>query len=261
MKTKLNSKPVFLILLLFCQCADSNMSGEGSLHVAPGVCLPEVSDRYTYSAVPGSKEWQTEDDVYTLVQLPDRILKSISTLGLIDALANAPLFPGFTMVSSNSSPVITWHRHYERFNSAVELFQRKDAGNALVAYYKSTCFDCLDSFSDDDYEGRHKRYNMLETISGLGLLFTKQEILSQIGHREKQELVDDLLLKMEQMPNMRNILFIPMAWVMLDDEYPPIMEYYRNNTELYNDYIAWRYVYSEELADLIVSYAKSFIDN
>jgi hypothetical protein len=131
-------------------------------------------------------------------------------LGLIDALANSPLFPGCAMLSSDSIPVHTWHRQYEYFNSAGELFRRKDAGDALITYYKSVCFDCLDSFSDDDYDGWYKRFLTLETISGLGLLFTKQEILSQIGHRKKQELVADLLLKLEQMPDMQNVLFIPM---------------------------------------------------
>jgi hypothetical protein len=108
---------------------------------------------------------------------------------------------------------------------------------------------------------RRKRYAVLETITGLGLLFTKQEILSQIGHREKQELVTNLLLKVKQMPDMREILFIPMAWMMLGDEYPPIVKYYRNNTKLYGDYIAWRYIYSEELADMVISYARSFVNN
>jgi hypothetical protein len=259
MKTKMNNRWVFLILLLFCRCADSELPGEGTLFVSPGACFPEVSDKYTYPVLPGSDEWQPADDVFTLVQLPDDVLKTISTLGLIDALVNAPLFSGFASLSSTSSPVETWHRHYDRFNSARELFRRKDAGDALVVYYKSVCFDCLESFSGEERD--RKRNRMLETISGLSLLFTKQEILDQIGHQKKRELVTDFLFKLKQMPDMRHTVFIPMAWVMLHDEYAPIVNYYRNNTELYEQYIAWGYVYSEEQADLIISFAKNFINN
>jgi hypothetical protein len=230
------------------------MMKEDTLQVLSGACLPEVSDRYTYPVMSGTKEWQTSDDAYQLVQLPDKVLKTISTLGLIDALVNAPLFSGSFLFSS-STPVDTWHRHYGRFNCATELFKRKDAGDALVMYYKSVCFDCFKSSAIDE---NFRPALMLETISGLGYLFTKQEILDKIGHQKKQELVANFLLKLKQMPDIQNSLVIPMAWLMFDDEYAPIMEYYRNNIKLYEQSIACGYVFSQEQADLIISFAKKF---
>jgi hypothetical protein len=81
---------------------------------------------------------------------------------------------------SSSSPVTTWHRHYDRFNSATELFSRKDAGDELIKYYKAVCFDCLNSNDD-----KHFKYFMSESIFGLEFLFTKQEILDKISHQQK----------------------------------------------------------------------------
>jgi hypothetical protein len=231
------------------------MLKEGSLLAPSGACYPGVEDSYTYPVLPGSKEWQTADDAYTLVQLPDGVLKSISTLGLIDALVRSPLFSGSFLFSS-STPVDTWHRYYERFNSARELFKRDNAGHALIKYYQAVDFDCIESSAGDE---NFRPGFELERIFGLEFLFTRQEILNEIEHRHKQEPVETLLSRFEQYPERQRTL-IPVAHVMLGDQYPPMVEYYRDHIELYKRSIGSGYVFSTEQSDLIVSLANSFID-
>jgi len=247
---------VIILLFLFGRCANDSMIEDKSkvtLTVSSGACFPEVSDKYVYPIVPGMIEWQTAkstDEIYEFCQLPDSILKSISTPGLIDALIHAPMFTGFYLLSSNSS-ALKWHGHYGQFNSAKELFQRKDAGDALTTYYKLVSFDCITppfGASGD-----------CERIMGLECLFTKQEILDKIEHTKRKEAVAALLTNYEQYPDNVNIIF-PMAYIMFTDKYAPIMEYYQNHTEKFQ-YILTGHCYSLDQIDIIVSFAQSFTKN
>jgi hypothetical protein len=248
---------VSLLLFSLCRCAnDASYNEEGTLNNTSGACFPETVDKYVYPITPGMKEWQTAGDmeaVFKLIQLPDSVLSSISTLGLIDALVQAPLFSGFYLLSSSSVATDTWHRHYERFNSATELFGRDDAGKVLIKYYQAISFDCIESSADDE---NFRPLDVYERIFGLEFLFTKQEILNKIGHQDKQTLVEALLSKYEQKPD-RWMVIIPMAYIMLDDNYPPIVKYHQNNTELYNQLIANGF--TTEQSGLILSFANSFI--
>jgi hypothetical protein len=250
---------VILLLFFLCRCTNDALHyEEGTLYNTPGVCFPEAKDKYVYPVTSGMEEWQTSEDmeaVFKLVQLPDSVLSSISTLGLIDALVRSPLFSGF-FLSSSSTPIDTWHRHYERFNSATELFRRDNAGKALIKYYQDINFDCIESSAGDE---NFRPTDVYERIFGLEFLFTKQEIVSKNGHQDKQAMVEALLLKYEQKPD-RWMVIVPMAYIMLDDKYPPMLEYYQDNIELYDQSIGVGYVSSAEQSGLILSFANSFVN-
>jgi hypothetical protein len=248
---------LLLILPVFSQCINDGMIDvEGyELDIVQGACFPEVSDKYTYPIVPGMGEWKSlgsTDEAYELCQLPDEILKSISTPGLIDALIHAPLFPGFYLLSSSSS-ALKWHGHYERFNSAKELFQRKDAGNALVAYYGLVSFDCVNP--------PFGTYGDYEKIIGLECLFTKQDILDKMSLAKKQEAVTALLANYAQCPDNTNAIF-PMVFIMLAEEYEPIVKYSTDHPEEFQPILEGYFYSSKQVyIDLFVSYAKGFIND
>ena len=253
------NKLIILLLLVFCGCAKDQMEKEiefnvnFTISISPGTCFPEVSDKYVYPIVPGMIEWQTAgstDEVYGFCQLPEKLLKSISTPALIDALIHAPLFTGFYLLSSNSS-ALKWHGHYQLFNSAEELFKRKDAGDALVAYYKLACFDCTDIPVNI--------YGEYERMMGLEVLFTKQEIFDKIGHVKKKEVITNLLANYEQRPDYINGIF-PMAYLMFADEYAPVMTYSQEYPEKFQ-MILDGFFYSLDQVDLIISFAKNFIND
>jgi len=246
------NKWIILLLLVFFQCTSGIIiDNEYDLSISPGNCFPETSDKYVYPIVPGMIEWQTanSDELLKFCQLPDDILKSISTPGLIDALIQAPLFTGFYLLSSNAS-ALKWHGHYELFNSAKELFLRKDAGSALVAYYKFVCFNCIDQ--------PFGAYGDYERIAGLECLFTKQQILDSMEHIKKKEAVAALLANYKKCPDNVNSIF-PMAHIMFADKYDPIVKYSSDHAEEFQ-YILDGYFYSlDKQVDLIVSFAKKFV--
>jgi hypothetical protein len=242
-----------LPLLFLCNCGIFE-----NVKVLQNSCFPIADDHYVYPLVPGTEEWRqlsSTDEAFQVCQLPDNILKSISTPGLIDALIHSPMFTGFYLLSS-SSPVEFWHNHYSRNNSAQELFERENSGDALVAYYKSVDIDCIKSATGDDASTMTADN---ERLFGLEFLFTKQEILVKIGHQKKQELVEALLSKYNQNKENR-IEVVPMAWVMRSDAYAPMLEYYSNNKELYEQSILLGYVSSTEQSNVIVSMANNYIN-
>ncbi|MDR1646305.1 MAG: hypothetical protein LBS05_10920 [Tannerellaceae bacterium] len=256
MKTITNSCTILLLLLL-CRCANDSAScsyREGTLHATDGLCFPKVEDAYTYPVAPGMEEWQTSGDVFELVQLPGHVLNTISTLGLIDALVQSPLFAGYYQ-PSGSTPIATWHRHYGRFNCATELFRRDDAGKALITYYRSIRMNCIESSAAEENPGQLGAY---ERVFGLEFLFTRQEILNKIGHVDKQALVDALLATYERQPE-RWMKLIPMSFIMMNDQYPPMEKYYLENIDLYERSIAFGYIVSIKQSDQILSLANRFI--
>ena len=252
---KTNKWMLFLLLLVFCQCTeDKKIEQDYGLTILPGACFPEVKDKYVYPIVPGMIEWQqleSIDAAYKLCQLPDSVLKSISTPGLIDALIHAPLFTGWFLLSSSGSVVLSWHWLYDQFNSAGELFKRKDVGEALIAYYKLTCFDCIDTPIGI--------YGEYERMMGLEILFTRQEIMDKIRHDKKKEAVSILLTKYYQRPEYGNEIF-PIVFLMYSDEYEPIMKFAQEYSDSFQNLLRG-YLYSDLKIPLIISIANNYIND
>lgn len=250
------NKWIILLLIVFCRCANDRMvvkENEFNLTISPGACFPEVGDKYIYPQTEGPWEldWPTENPYDKFCQLPDEVLKSISTPGLIDALIHAPYFTGFYNLSSASS-ALKWHGHYQRFNSARELFQRKDASDALVAYFNLVNFNCVSSpfcYSGD-----------FERIIGLQCLFVKKEILDQMGHEKKKEAVVRLLANYEQYPENWDSMVV-MLHIMYADEYEPLIRYALENDSMFQHILIGGDLFSSDPIDLFVSYTEDFIND
>jgi hypothetical protein len=95
------------------------------------------SGAYDFSVKPGTDDWKaftTHDEMLKACQIPEDILKNMSTKGLVETVLNYPLFPdmmaynsiqqGFTIVAA-------------QFNGLSELLNRKDAGIELLAKYRN----------------------------------------------------------------------------------------------------------------------------
>ena len=248
---KTNNFFIILLLFVFYGCAKDKAeiikeNREFGLTLYNGAGFPEVSDKYVYPIVPGMEEWKIDYDIETtdpwqkFCQLPDSVLKTISTPGLIDALIFAPMFTALSSGLSSVPSLPTWNNQYRALNSAKELFQREDAGNALVAYYEFVCLDCIKSSRKE-----------LERLIGLEFLFTKQQILDKIGQENKKRAVTTLLANYKKSPDYDRIL--PMVYIMYADGYTPMMEYAKDNNDILNGYYG-------ELTDLIVTYAKNYVN-
>ena len=277
-----NKLILLLLALVICGCTKEKKEKEPEINWEPceyeftisspsaGACFPEVCDKYVYPIVPGMKEWinldPSEDPTKKFCQLPDKVLQSISTQGLIDALIHAPMFGTFYYFSS-SSPTYRWYGIYSELNSATELFQRKDAANALLEYYKLACFDCIETLAGKEpWMTGHYAVHINLRMMGLAFLFTKQEILDKMDHTQKKEAVIALLINYDQCktPEMSesvnaSLYVAPIAHIMYADEYDPIVEYARDNGGKFQTILNGHVNFTDQ-EDVIISFAKKIIN-
>ena len=275
------NKWLILFLFIFFGCTsgineyDANeFLNFGITIPSEGDCFPQVKDKYIYPIVPGTKEWKrlkSHDDAIKVCQLPAKKLKSISTSGLIDALIHAPLFTSLDGISNYYSELI-WRSIYGYFNSGIELFNRKDAGEALVAYYKLTSLVCVVDNNDallreyDEFSAKGIKKEFTEQdakiiddfkrLQGLECLFTVTEILDKLSHEKKKEAVAVLLANFSLRPDFTYSIF-PIAYLMLADKYEPVVEHFTNNVEFQHIINGYLIVYQ---IDVLISFANDFIN-
>ena len=272
------NKWMILLLFVFCQCANENkktpeaeecetiqyeecetIQYDDLTTISCGDCFPEVSDRYvhppmSYEDVP----FFLNDPYNERFQVPDDVLKSLSTPGLIDALIQSPYVVFFDMLPSNPLEAVRWHERYEFFSCAGELFQRKDAGKALVVYHQLVKIDCLLSLPSETFEEGIERSDGFQRLLMLECLFTKQEILDTMDHEMKKEAVVAFLENLKKDKGFDRIY--PMAHIMLSDQYEPIVKYMQEND---SDY--WHIFYASccpsnsNLCAKIVDFAKDYV--
>jgi hypothetical protein len=176
--------------------------------------------------------------------LPDDVLKNISTFGLIRSILDIPSLYFYFMLSSNSSPIGTGYSIFSHYNAVVELGNRENSGDALLAYYQSVCYDCLKTMDDSE------QLEFSIQLMALEVLFTKSEILKQFDLGKKQKLVS-LILEKYQQKQYGGTLEV-MIWIMYDDGYPPIVKYFES-TGLNKE---WAFIF--QIND-IIAIAESFI--
>ena len=253
----------------------------GELIITEGSCFPDVMDKYIYPVRFFSEEWGRlvrEGEIKEAYQLPDSVLKSISTLGLIRSFIDIPYLIGESYWTSSVSSFKKIYGIYSDYNSVQELLTRKDAVQSLIAFYAAVKLDCYDpsykSLADcinlytDCYglicEG--DRFELLSDcfktsnycreqvefptmLMALEYLFTTQEILGCFCYKTKQGAIKPLLEKYKIHTNYRIITV--MTCIMYDD-----MLCYFDKESL--DSIK-QGSFFEDLVDDIIAFAESFI--
>ena len=276
------NKWLILLLLVFCRCTKDHTQGKEDkvnepiqyderTTISTGECFPIVSDRYVFIVPQTEEGWlqffEVYDDLYEFSQLSDDVLKSISTPGLIDALIHAPAFLGF-FVHSVDVGQYGWHKNYKWFNSAAELFQRKDVGEALLAYYKLVNFDCINLGNNIEDSGLFLTgFEVYARLVGLEALFTKQEVLDNMNHEKKKEAVDFLLKTYNYKDSHIRFRISLMVFLMLADQYEPIVQYAQTHGDEFDiDYINHGlfkpyldHTSDPAIWDIMVSFAKDFV--
>ena len=122
------------------------------------LCIPLLMNAqntvFDFPIKPNTKEWEnlkTEQDRLKSLQIPEEILKSISTDNLIRTCINYPAFGYFTAFN-NTLEGIT--QTINNFNGLQELFRRKDASSRLLFFYTqmdSVTLDIADKQLNKEY--------------------------------------------------------------------------------------------------------------
>ena len=228
---------VIMLSCFLCQCK-SNKVDDGEevddreavedieisddLIITEGSCFPDVVDKYVYPITPRSegRETMTLEEQWKACQLPDDVLKSISSLGLIRSLYDMPRSISLLYIGSSNPSGFSQARALPvRFNSVQELLTREDAASSLMTFYAATKLDCIESWST--YSSKVDCQ-----LATLEYLFSFSEILDQLSREDKKKVVKKFLANYEIFFQVRGSwppcvrLMAAMIWVMYDDMLP-----------------------------------------
>ncbi len=133
-----NIYSLLLALFLF------SCSKEGTqVQIKKSECTPfEIADTYQYALLPGTDEWkglQSLTEKVDTSQIPEPILRSISTDGLLETILNYPLINDYIFFDKMQSG---FNRIKSEHNGFVEFYKRKEMVRVLVDRYESMSLEC-----------------------------------------------------------------------------------------------------------------------
>ena len=142
-----------------------------------------AADKYTYPFLPGTTAWNQAglagglDSIYSICQVPDNTLKSMSTLGLIQTLETNPCLINMFLRDGKFQGR---NEVLPRLNVNTELLKRTDAGAALVNYYNQKQPCCAEGLSTDILKGKFANdWHLFDMIC------TQEKILNQLDNEQK----------------------------------------------------------------------------
>jgi hypothetical protein len=184
-----NIKIVVFLLVLFCIITTCKKE-KGDNIIPDGCTIPLAKDAYNYPLKPGMAEWaklNSGEEMRQALMMPETVLSTISTDGLIETCLNYPMFGDITAYNRMQSAYdsITGH-----FNGYQELYKRSNVGDKLVIQYGLMNATCLENNYPTCYEG------WIEiTFASIEMLLAQDTILKQLDNLQILELNKDALTK------------------------------------------------------------------
>ena len=197
---------VFVIIALIVTGCNGNNDPPCESFSAPDPCpwvldyisymnMPRPEDSYNFTMYPGSEEWDRLK-LQAHYQIPDCVLKKMSTQAVIQAVLEYPL-NSFFILSRYGDEEYFETEYSTYFNSCTELLKRKDAGAALL--------ERLRLMHPDGYSYQSKSL-------WLEWFFGHKIFLSQLKEAQKRQVVAICL---------RNYAIREDAWHEESDVVPP----------------------------------------
>ncbi len=229
-------------------------------------CKPYVApaDAYHYPVLPGTPEWLalgTTEARWQACQIPDNVLNTISTDGLVQGWLDMPLN---NEVFSANSLQRAMEFYIGNFSGLRELVKRNDAGEKLFGRYQMLSPSCIENYPT--LEGK-ANYSFLFIYAGL--LLGQDTVLNKMPLQQKKQLVAEALKKATEQQayydaygklGLENCCFI-CAKVMYNCNYQPFIGQVDNEIRWFLDNALF-YIPAAEHGreiNIIINAAKSFI--
>jgi hypothetical protein len=152
----------------------------------------EISLPYDYPVKPGTDEWkklQNQDEMIEVCQIPETILKNLSTEALAKTCLNYPLYPQITAYNNVQSG---FDKFANNFNGFAELINRSDAGLVLLQKYRS-----MDPSSYPREWSSVKKGQFIYEYLFIEMLLAQDKIIAKLSSDRKIELAKECLKKYE----------------------------------------------------------------
>ena len=195
----------------------------------------DIDEPYNFPLKPGMPEWADLKSVTEMVdtlQIPQDILRRMTTRGLLETCLNYPLFGDIGFYNSPKVGMEMLIAHY--FNGFPELLKRKDAYT-----YLSEKFILFDPLINEEWSLLEEGTYTFELVK-IELLLAQDIVLESASDESKVLLLKETILKYEKMLTQKDNysffhyeqLFFLMGKVLLKSGNPDISSLVVNNKEI-----------------------------
>lgn len=199
---------------------------------APGCYIAHISDAYDYPLKPGMPGWRllnSTDEMDSVLQIPEDVLFSISTEGLIETVLN---YPRFADLYFQEDYQFAFNILVEHFNGFSELLKRQNAATLLLNRYKSMEPSCQENnWPSIPRTGSSTSFS----FAFIEILIAQYDILQQLDNVDTNILLKEAIKKYEEKKLYDYSIFSKKHTVLIAgrilflNNYAPFMEEYSND--------------------------------
>lgn len=224
--------------------------------------LPDASDKYNYPIKPGTAEWNSihsTDSLFLVSQIPDTILKRISTDGLAQSCIENPLR---LFQFAFSSRIQGRDELFKRLNCFQELIKRPDGAAKLFERYRLMEPCCIEGMNDAEKGD----YSLLFYYTEI--LLTNDSVTNQLNITAKKSLVAIVIMKDILKKNYldssgisiisRTPGIMILSTIMETESYQPYINDVNQNSDL-KTFTKTGIITSSGIYDIVLGHAKKFI--
>lgn len=221
----------FAALLIFYACNQDDKKLTCSPYKPPAAI-----DRYDFPLRPGDAGWaglKTGQDMVDTLQMPNSVLKTISTAGLMETCLDYPLL--LDMIAFPSLQKGT-QVQLGNFNGFGELARRPESAALLLQRYQQMGPACFPANATEQQRGAYTF-----TFTYIEMVMAQDEYISKLSDEQRKALMSEALNKYAQEKqlfpdfysvfNFKTLAFL-MARIMIHDRYQPFLEAIAADTHL-----------------------------
>mgnify|MGYP005838049301 CR=1 FL=1 len=265
-KYRLFSAIIILIMVLFPFCEKVIIPEEQSPFEIYCDSLEEagIIDNYEFPILPGTPEYEalTTEQRDSVMQIPEAVLETMCTAGLIETCFKYPRLWIYMLASENFEHAIYYFTH--SFNGGAVLFERSDAPEKMLPIYR----DFNEYPYSDTITNVSGKNDLGAKLVFLELFFSQESSLSVLSSQNKYilgqrakyfwQLKNDYYhIEFSLHPSSSSFL---MGRMMFYDDYGPFIVSVGSNNYLAS-YIKWGNQYYDESLDEIQYHFDNYLNN
>ncbi|MEP6713706.1 MAG: hypothetical protein ABJA37_14865 [Ferruginibacter sp.] len=226
-----------------------------------------AADKYIYPVKPGSAEWNAAgasgigqsyplDPIYKLCQIPENILQSMSTLGLIQSLEENPCMVNMLLRDNSKQGR---DEVLSRLNVSWILNKRADAGTNIIKYYESKDPNIISCIGVD-----YDKFLYATNWFFFNMVCTQDSILNQLDSPKKRKfakIINEKFNTQLQYPKFfewsKTSSILLMSQLMISDNFQPYLVALQANPNL--NFFAETGALVDDFYPIVLNFTNQFI--
>lgn len=183
MRLTTHMKQLFLIFIVLLISCNDETSGDR-------ICQIEIPpDTYYYPMTPDNPDWNnlSPSQIWEMNQLPDSIIKEISTQGLLESCLTFPYYGDIGLSDYHQN---MFQYYNDNFNGIYELLNRRDASIVIFDRYKGMSPLCINN-NYPVFLGRGESVGM--AFIAIEMILAQYDILNHFNSDQLKDVVDAAL--------------------------------------------------------------------